>query len=211
MIAHYIYAVRIRFPNVRTGKDGWLTIGCIPLVKPRQAATQEDKTRLRIIRDSLLQLCFAVMLDSFIGASEDGVYVTLAQHGKMLALPRVVLYAADQPEQRHILGLQGNTCRIRCSACNTTRHFQAARRALGRRRDLVGILRIQLEGAMLQDQGKVVTRIKKIAKHCSALPFAPVLAAFHGLGTGTLMLRSIFGFLTFHVRCWKRAVWEGAV
>lgn len=206
MIAHYIYRVRIRFPNVRTGKDGWLTIGYIPFFKPRHAATQADKTRLRIVRDSLLQRCFAVMLDSLIGASEDGVYVTLGSHGTMLAIPRVVLYAADQPEQSHVLGRQGNACRFPCSACSTTRHFQADRRALGRRRDVVGILRLQLEGAMLQDQGKVVTRIKKIDKHCSALPFMPVLGAFHGLGTGTLMLYSTFGFHMLHVRCWKGAV-----
>lgn len=85
-----MYPVRIRFPNVIDGKKDWLTIGCSPFVRLVPI--------VRIVRDTLLQRCLAVMCDGLIGATEHGVTVNLRQHGRMLAISRVVLYTADQPE-----------------------------------------------------------------------------------------------------------------
>lgn len=79
--------MRIRFSNVLSGKSNWLTIGYIPLVRPKQAAKTKEKARLRQVRDSLTQLCLAVMLDGLIGASKDGVAVNFKQHAPMMAFP----------------------------------------------------------------------------------------------------------------------------
>lgn len=197
--AHYVYPIRMRCLNVLTGKSGWVTVGYIPWVKPRHAANATDKTRLRIVRDSLLQRCLAVLLADLITASLDGANVTLAQHGSLLAVPRVVLYAADQPEERHVLGLQGNRCAYPCSACMTTTDKLASARCAAASRDTLGMLNLQMEATLLADRNEGSARVKVIAKTTSCLPFVPVLGAVQGLGSGDCMLYKVFGFDMLHV------------
>lgn len=139
-----MYPVRIRFPNVLSGKSNWLTIGYIPLVRPKHAVKTKEKARLCQGRDSLTQRCLAGMLDGLIEASKDGVAVNPQQHGPMMAFPRVVLYAADQPEEFHVLGLQGNRCGFPCSECSTTKNRPRARTAVAGCRDVLDILTLQL-------------------------------------------------------------------
>lgn len=79
------------------GKSGWLTVGYIPRLPHKNASTKADKVKMRTVRDRLLQRCLAVLLNDLISASETGVHCDLAEHGRVLALPRVVLYASDQP------------------------------------------------------------------------------------------------------------------
>lgn len=198
--AHYVYPIRMRCPNVLTGKSGWVTVGYIPWVKPRHAANAADKARLRYVRDSLLQRCLGVLLSDLITASLEGVSVTLAQHGTLLAVPRIVLYAADQPEERHVLGLQGNRCGYPCSACMTTKDKLASARCLCANREALGMLNLQMEATLLADKAEGAARLKSIARTTSCLPFVPVLGAVQGLGSGDCMLYKVFGFDMLHVR-----------
>lgn len=198
--AHYVYPIRMRCPNVLTGKSDWVTVGYIPWIKPRHAANATDKTRLRTVRDSLLQRCLGVLLGDLITASLEGVNITLAQHGTLLAVPRIVLYAADQPEERHVLGLQGNRCGYPCSACMTTKDRLASARSLGVNRDPLSMLNLQMEATLLADKNEGGPRLKMIAKTTSCLPFVPVLGAVQGLGSGDCMLYKVFGFDMLHVR-----------
>lgn len=92
---------------MKKGKSNWLTVGYIPWVRPRNAATETDRKRLRAVRDTLFQRCLAVLMNTSVSASETGEDVTLAEHGSIRAVPRVVLYASDQPEERHVSGMQG--------------------------------------------------------------------------------------------------------
>lgn len=198
--AHYVYPIRMRCPNVLTGKSGWVTVGYIPWVKPRHAANAADKSRLRVVRDALLQRCLGVLLSDLITASLEGVNVALAQHGTLLVVPRIVLYAADQPEERHVLGLQGNRCGYPCSACMTTSDKLASARCLAENRDTLGMLNLQMEATLLADNNEGSARLKVIAKTTSCLPFVPVLGAMQGLGSGDCMLYKVFGFDMLHVR-----------
>lgn len=152
------------------------------------------------MRDSLLQRCLAVLLDDVISASLDGAPVTLSQHGTLLAVPRVTLYAADQPEERHVLGLQGNRCSYPCSACMSTKDELSLPRCMGVRRDVLGMLNVQMEATLLADESKGGARLRVIAQTTSALPFVPVLGAIQGLGSGCLLLYEVFGFDMLHVR-----------
>lgn len=192
----------MRCPNVTVGKSGWVTVGYIPWIKPRHAANATDKARLRIVRDSVLQRCLAVLLSDLITASLEGVSITLAQHGTLLAVPRIVLYAADQPEERHVLGLQGNRCSYPCSTCMTTKDKLASARCLSASRDTFDMLNLQMEATQLADMGEGSARLASIARTTSCLPFVPVLGAVQGLGSGDCMLYKIFGFDMLHVR-WR--------
>lgn len=79
-------------------------------------------------------------------------------------------------------------------------HRLCTQRSLARSRDMLGILSVQLEAARMQDTGKGVTRIRQIAKCYSALPYVPFFGAFSSLGTGRLMLYTIFAFDVLHKR-----------
>ena len=70
--ATYSYPTRIRFPNILTGKVQWLTIGYIPIIK----CTSEDsaeKTRVRVLQDSIFQRCLAALMQLFIRPVSTGI------------------------------------------------------------------------------------------------------------------------------------------
>ena len=87
----------------------WLTVGYIPYIKAKSEDAEEIH-RVRLLRDEVLQRCLAVLLDGVINASAEGQVWNLPRVGPILAVPRIVLYAADQPEERHILGLKLSGC-----------------------------------------------------------------------------------------------------
>lgn len=185
---------------MRKGKSNWPTVGYIPIERPRISQTSGDQQRLRAVRQTLLQRCLAVLMNDLITANVLGASVTLAQHGTLLAVPRVVLYAADQPEERHVLGMQGNRCRFPCSVCMSRSENLASARSAASARDVLSNLEVQMDGALLPDEKGGAVRLAQIVRHSSALPYVPVLGAMHGLGTGDLALFNIFGFDMLHVR-----------
>lgn len=219
--AHYVYPIRVRFVNILTGRTGWMTIGYIPFIKPRHGKGSKAKRLMRMLRDELLQRCLAVILFRFAVASNDGVPVTLAQHGTMQAVPRIVLYVADQPEERHVLGLMLNGCTHPCSTCMTLKSNAGAAHPGWERRSVKTNLELQLEAALLFDLGEGGPRIKQIVKETSALQFVPFLGAVHGLGSGSCGLYRAFGFDILHVRlsallvlvegCGRRVRWTRRV
>jgi len=93
-----------------------MTVGFIPIIKPKNQS-DEEKTRVRMLRDEVLQRCLAVLLHDFIAASQTGVLWDLPGEGPVWVVPRIVLYAADQPEERHLLGLKLSGCKYQCSHC----------------------------------------------------------------------------------------------
>jgi len=197
-----VYPIRVRFPNVEIGKSGWITIGYIPAMKYRKSATSSEKRAVRLLRDELLQRCLAVVLDELITASANGVQMTLPDHGDVWAVPRIVLYACDQPEERHVLGLKLSGCFYPCSMCMEYKSHVALESAGVRSRGVLKTLEEQLEANTLRNAGQRPSRVEQLARRASISAIVPALGAVHGLGTGTLSLFRIFGFDRLHVRFW---------
>jgi len=108
--AHYVYPIRVRFPDIVTGNMDWMLAGFISIIKPKDPGDAE-KVRVRMLRNEVLQRCLAVLLYDIIAARETGVLWCLPGKGPVWVVPRVVLYSADQPEERHLLGLKLSGCK----------------------------------------------------------------------------------------------------
>jgi len=189
----------VRFPNILTGKIQWLTIGYVPIIKPDSNDAAEKKW-VRVLRDTIFQRCFAVLLHRLIPVSEYGMKMRVpGEEGMVLAVPRLVLYAADQPEERHALGLKLSGCRRPCSHCMVHRNSAACR---GRRADVREVLltvEAQIEDVEALEDGAGSARMMQIEGDTSIVAIIPALAAVHGLGTGPCCLYRIFGFDMLHV------------
>lgn len=197
--AHKVYPIRARFPNVVTGKTQWMTVGYLPVI---DAETDDlaERERLRLLRDRVLQRCLAVLLHDLITASEHGAVFDLPKFGPVLAVPRITLYAADQPEERHLLGLMLSGCAFPCSHCMDGKAHAGSPHAAASPRPVVDMIDLHLEAADLWQRPGSGPRIARIAAEAPVLPIVPALAAVHGLGTGSMSLYSIFGFDLLHVR-----------
>jgi len=104
------------FPNVKTGKPDWITVAYIPLVRARHGAGNMEKKRVRLLRNELLQRCILALLDKFAKLSETENNVNIPSLGAFLVVPRITLYAAFMPEERHLLGLKIGVCHRPCSS-----------------------------------------------------------------------------------------------
>jgi len=169
-------------------------------MKYRKSATEKEKKAVRLLRDELLQRCLAVVLDDLITASADGVKMTLVEHGVVWAVPRVVLYVSDQPEERHVLGLKLSGCYFPCSVCMQYKTHVACESTGARARGVLKTLDQQLEATLLSDKNERPGLIEQLARQASISPIVPVLGAVRGLGTGSLSLFRILGFDRLHVR-----------
>lgn len=198
--AHHMYPIRARFPNIQTGTTQWVTVGYLPYLKPRHAMTRTEENKLRVQRNQLQQRCLAVLMDRFIDASRDGEAVLLRQHGEYTVFPRVCLYVADLPEERHVLGLMLNRCMRMCSLCLATKDEVGSPDLDLEERSVASTLAVQMEAARLFDDGTCSGRISQIAAMHSATPFVPILGAVYGLGTGSMALFEIMCFDNLHVR-----------
>lgn len=136
----------MHFPDVVTGNTQWLTVGYLPVIEA-ESDDKAEKARMRLLRDRVLQRCMAVLLHDFIEASEHGVVMDIPGHGPMLAVPRITLYAADQPEERHLLGLMLYGCGHPCSHCMVNGDNVGCEGAHSRRRSVVDMLDLHLEAA----------------------------------------------------------------
>ena len=198
--ANYAYPIRIRFPNIITGKLKWVTIGYVPIVKS-DSEDNAEKVRVRILKDAVFQRCLAVLMHRFIPASQYGEpMVVPGEDDPVLAVPRVVLYAADQPEERRVLGLKLSGCTYQCSNCMIDKTKSGSPNAEAPRREVLDNVEAQLLSAKLFKSGGSAAALEQLSASTSIVPIVPVLAAVHGLGTGTLALYDIFGFDLLHVR-----------
>jgi len=194
-----VYPIRVRFPNVETGKSEWMTIGYIPAIKHKKGATKAEEEVVRLVRGEVLQRCLAVILNQVVPDSKYGVTMHLHEHGTVLAVPRIVLYACDQPEERHVLGMKLSGCYYPCSYCKEHSSTLACPSMGAAPRDVPRTLDEQLEAGTLRAAGERPGRVKELGDWSSVSPIVPVLGAVHGLGTGSLSLFDIFGFDTLHV------------
>jgi len=176
-----------------------MIVGFIPIIKPKDQG-DEEKVRVRMLRDEVLQRCLAVLLHDFIAASETGVLWDLPGEGPVWVVPRVVLYAADQPEERHLLGLKLSGCKYQCSHCMLDKHQSGYPHSDPPRREVLDNVEAQLLSATLFKCGVGASRLEQLSALTSIVPIVPLLAAVHGLGTGTLALYDVFGFDQLHVR-----------
>jgi len=177
----------------------WVIVGFIPIIKP-DSDDGAEKERVRMLRDEVLQRCLAVLLDSFIAASETGVLWDLPGAGPVWVVPRIILYAADQPEERHLLGLKLAGCSYQCSHCLVSKGEAGCPHDAKPVRDVVDNVESQLSSAALLKGGCSPAVLDQISEDSSIVPIVPLLAAVHGLGTGSLALYDIFGFDLLHVR-----------
>lgn len=198
----------MRFPNVKTGKMQWFTVGYLPII-PAKSKDPAEAARLRLVRDRVLQRCMAVLLDAFIPVSEHGVVFDIPGVGPMLAVPRVILYAANQPEERHLLGLKLYGCAFPCSHCMVDSAHAGGPRAGESPHEVIDMLDLHLEAAKLSEEGGNAARLAQISDEAFVLPIVPALAAVHGLGTGRCSLYAIFGFDLLHVRVLVALCMEG--
>jgi len=196
---NYAYPLRIRFPNIITGKVQWLTIGYIPIIKS-DSEDAAEKARVRVLKDAVFQRCLAVLMHRFVPASQYGELMTVpGQDEPVLAVPRVVLYAADQPEERRVLGFKLSGCKRPCSHCQVFKHEAACRGPKASVRDVLEHVDLQLDAAEALEEDAGPARMAQIEGDSSIVPIVPALAAVHGLATGPCCLYQIFGFDLLHV------------
>lgn len=195
-----MYPIRVRFPNITEGLTQWVTVGYLPHLKPRHAMTRAEADKLRVYRNQVQQRCLAVLLDRFVDASRDGEAVALRDYGTCTVFPRICLYVADLPEERHVLGLMLNRCMRMCSHCLATKDEIGRADLHIEERSVASTLAVQMEAARLFAARPGSARIVQIARSHSATPFVPMLGAVYGLGTGTMALFKIVSFDNLHVR-----------
>jgi len=189
----------VRFPNIVTGKVQWLTVGYIPFIKA-DSEDADEIHRVRMLRDEVLQRCLAVLLDGVVTASAEGKVWDLPHIGPVLAVPRIILYAADQPEERHLLGLKLSGCKFQCSHCMVGKAEAGCADSHSCRREVLDNVELQLHAAKHRENGASRAFLEQFAAETSIVAIVPALAAVHGLGTGSLALYDIFGFDMLHVR-----------
>jgi len=68
------------------------------------------------------------------------------------------------------------------------------------RREVLDNVEAQLLSAKLFKSASSAARLEQLSASTSIVPIVPLLAAVHGLGTGSLALCHIFGFDLLHVR-----------
>lgn len=184
-------------------RRGWRrasSMSCVPsprLPPPPHHPAQHGR---HAVRNQVQQRCLAVLLDRFIDASRDGEAVVLREHGACTVFPRVCLYVADLPEERHVLGLMLNRCMRLCSYCLATKDEIGSPGLHIQERSVATTLAVQMEAARLFAKKPGSARLLQIAASHSATPFVPILGAVHGLGTGTMALFKIMSFDNLHVR-----------
>jgi len=139
------------------------------------------------------------MLDELITGSAVGVKIKIPDVRTMWAVPRIILYACDQPEERHHLGMKLSGSYFPCSVCMEFKSHNGVPSLEACKRDLLATLEDEMRATELAEKGDRPSRIEKLAKQSSIAPIVPVLGAVHGLGTGTLSLFRIFGFDRLHV------------
>jgi len=176
-----------------------MIVGFIPIIKPQNQG-DDEKARVCMVRDEVLQRCLAVLFHEFIAASETEVLWDLPGEGPVWVVPRIVLYAADQPEERHLLGLKLRGFKYQCSHCMLEKSQSGYPHQDPPRQEVLDNVEAQLLSAKLFKSGSSAARLEQLSASTSIVPIVPLMAALHGLGTGSLALYHIFGFDLLHVR-----------
>jgi len=192
--ADYVYLIRVRFVSIRSGRTGCMTIGYFPFIKSRHGKGKKAQRILRVMRDELLPRYIAVNFDSFSVVSRNGFPVRLALHGQMQAVPHIVLYAADQPEERHVVRLRLSGYLYLCSSCMASKSTSGADYPAWKARAVHINLQKQLKISLLYEAGTGGARMRQLSKELSALELVPELASVNGLSSSRCALYQVFCF-----------------
>lgn len=196
--AYKLYPLRVRVVNI-IGQVEWVTAAYIPVIEKQKEPASAERARER--RAKILQRVLYLVFRTTFGASYTGANMHV--EGRALrAFPRVLLYLADLPEEKAILGLKSGNCAHPCSSCNV--HVEQAGRpeALASQdRDVLHTVRGQLEGAYLQHRHLNAQRRAHLEAATSAHSTVPAFAAMAGLSSAPFFLYSMVGFDVLHVRC----------
>ena len=103
---NYVYPMRVRLSNILIEYIKRISIRYVRIINPDNNDSAEKK-QVRVLSDALLQRCFSVPLHRLVPASKHGVPLqSPCGVDLVLAVPRIAIYAADQPEKRHALRLK---------------------------------------------------------------------------------------------------------
>jgi len=197
LAGNYAFFIHIRFPNIITEKMQWLSVGCGPIIKS-ESEDSAEKARVQVLKDAIFQRCLAILMHRFVPVSQYGEPMTVpGEEEPVLAVPRVVLYAADQPEERRVLGFKLRGCKRPCSHCLVGKHDAACRGPKAAVRDVLEHVDLQLDAAEALEDGAGQARMAQIEGGSSIVPIISALAAALGLGTGPCCLYQIFRSFSF--------------
>jgi len=183
----------------------WQTVGYSQHVSKAVERNAAARLAVRDMRNDLLQRRVAVSLRTFTRPSEESVTTPVAGQGSMVLVPRVVGLVVDQVEERNMVALMGNRCRLYCSPFLEEKQMSGG--ILGVRavdRDSLITLDAQLAAAIVRAEDPRPSRRRALGQENSALAFAPALRAVHGLGTGAHNVYRVISFDLLHV--WKLVI-----
>eukprot|EP00170_Pyropia_yezoensis_P000316 contig_1945_g317 len=195
--AHKLYPVRMRLVNDETDEEQWITIAYVPSVATEKGPGGAERSKQR--RIGILQRVLYLTLRDLISASHNGATFVDADGRQLLALPRVLMYICDQPEERAVLCLKPGQCARPCSMCDAPLMSLSEPSALtAMERTILNTLHPQLEAATHLLQGRERQRRLYIEKAVSVNSYMPALAAMGGLTTALFFPYKIIGFDVLH-------------
>jgi len=156
--------------------------------------------RARERRSTIFQRALFLAFRTTISSSHQGV---LHKQGgnTCVEFPRVLLYLADQPEDKSVLCLKGGYTPFPCSSCMVKVDEAGAHEALtAADRDALLTVEHQLESAGHRRYQREVLRRADLEAADSAHCRVPVLAVMAGLSTAPYQLYKTIGFDALHVR-----------
>lgn len=116
------------------------------------------------MRNRLPERCLAVLKNDRVMERKTGVYCELAEYGRALLVPRISLCASDQPEERHVQGLQSKGCALLRSSCMTTPSNMGFCRSQLVFPCVLTNLNLQMEETVLVDRGRGRKRLTQTAQ-----------------------------------------------
>lgn len=195
-----------------------MTIAYVPLMTMEKGSAGAERSRIR--RMEILQRVLYLALRSTISASHNGVQVSPGARGPLLALPRIILYICDQPEERQVLCFKPRMCRRPCTLWDVLVSDLSTAAALdAKERCPVSVVERQLEAYELCKDGRDKRRRLHIEKEWSISSQPPALGAMAGLCTPPFLLCKIAAIDVLHVRVpvltpgvlWAVSVCPGAI
>lgn len=200
--ARKLYPIRVRLVNDVTGKSGWFTVAYVPVVRTEKESSAAERGRLR--RCGILQRVLYLAFRSAIAASHTGVLLRVGDR-IITAFIRLLMYIADQPEERAVLGLKSGKCAFPCSACMVSVSAMVDERALrASERAVVSTLEREHQGFTLRRDRRNRTLRLALEAVDSTTSVVPALASMAGLSTPPYLLFKMVSFDILHVRTWSR-------
>lgn len=196
--ARKLYPIRVRLVNDVKGKGDWYTVAYVPVVRTEKESSAAERGRLR--RCGVLQRVLYLVFRSAIAVSHAGIVLRVGDR-VVTAFIRLLMYIADQPEERAILGFKSGRCAFPCSVCMASVSAMVDERALrAGERAVVSTLERDHQGFTLRRDRR--NRSLRLALEAvdSTTSVVPALASMAGLSTPPYLLFKMVSFDILHVR-----------